>query len=264
MTGGLIIVVLVVFMAVAAPLVDHIDHSELSPIDRLQAPSGFHWFGTDELGRDIYSRTIHGSRISLLVGFVVAGIVAMAGSALGLVSGYYRGLDNVIMRFMDGIMAIPAILLALALVAMLGGSVQNVIIAISVVETPRMVRIVRASVLSLREQEFVTAIRAVGAGPLRILARHVFPNTLAPLLIQGTFVFAFAVIVEASLSFLGAGVPPDVPSWGNMMGRGKTYIELAFWWTFFPGLFLSITVLAVNLLGDGLRDALDPKLRRRG
>ena len=206
---------------------------------------------------------MYGGRISIMVGGAVGGISTLLGLAIGLVSGYYRKVDAVIMRFMDGLMAFPSLILALALIAVLGASVQNVIIVITIVSVPLVARVVRASVLSLREQQFIDAAKALGVPDWRILMLHIAPNTLAVLMVQGTFVFALAVIAEANLSFLGAGVPPTTPSWGNIMGQGRTYLPLAFWITFFPGVFLSLTVLAINLLGDGLRDALDPKLRRR-
>jgi len=206
---------------------------------------------------------MYGGRISILVGGAVGGISTLLGLAIGLVSGYYRKVDAVIMRFMDGLMAFPSLILALALIAVLGASVQNVIIVITIVSVPLVARVVRASVLSLREQQFIDAAKALGVPDWRILMLHIAPNTLAVLMVQGTFVFALAVIAEANLSFLGSGVPPTTPSWGNIMGQGRTYLPLAFWITFFPGVFLSLTVLAINLLGDGLRDALDPKLRRR-
>jgi peptide/nickel transport system permease protein len=263
MALGLVILTVVSLVGLFAPLLARTDPTRTNPAVAFQRPSAAGWFGTDNVGRDIYSRTIHGSRISLLVGLSVAALVAVAGGLIGLLVGYYRRLDNIVMRLMDGLMAFPALLLGLALMALLGSTVQNVIIAISVVETPRMVRVVRASVLSLREQEFVTAARALGAQPWRILGFHIFPNTLAPLIVQATFVFAYAIILEASLSFLGAGSPPYIPSWGNIMGQGRTYLQLAPWVTFFPGLFLFLTVLAINLVGDGLRDVLDPKLARR-
>ena len=206
---------------------------------------------------------MYGGRISILVGGAVGGVSTILGLAIGLVAGYYRKVDAVIMRFMDGLMAFPSLILALALIAVLGASVQNVIIVITIVSVPLVARVVRASVLSLREQQFIDAAKALGVPDWRILMLHIAPNTLAVLMVQGTFVFALAVIAEANLSFLGAGVPPTTPSWGNIMGEGRTYLSLAFWVTFFPGVFLSLTVLAINLLGDGLRDALDPKLRRR-
>lgn len=261
MALGMLLLVAVSIIAIFAPLIDQADPLKTNPIERLQAPSGDHWFGTDHVGRDVYARTMHGSRISLIVGFSVAVVVAVLGIMIGLLAGYYRQLDNIIMRFMDGVMAFPTLLLALALIALLGSSLQNVIIAISVVDTPRMVRIIRGSTLSIRELDFVTAAKAVGARPSRILLRHILPNTIAPLIVQATFIFASAIIVEASLSFLGAGSPPYIPSWGNIMGQGRTYLQMAVWVTFFPGLFLSLTVLSINLVGDGLRDTLDPRLR---
>jgi peptide/nickel transport system permease protein len=264
MMAGLVILAAIVTIVVFAPLIDRVDPLKISGVDRLQAPSAQHWFGTDQVGRDIYSRTVHGGRISLIVGSAVALIVATAGAVMGLIAGYYRRADEVLMRFMDAIMAFPTLLLALALIALLGGSITNVIIVISVVDTPRMVRLVRASVLSAREMDFVTAARALGARAPRIMGLHILPNIMAPIIIQATFVFASAILVEAALSFLGAGVNPETPTWGNIIGIGRTYIQRAFWVSFFPGLFLSITVLAINLMGDGLRDALDPKLRRRG
>ena len=231
--------------------------------NRLLSPSEKFWFGTDNFGRDVYARTLQGSRISLLVGFAVAVVVTIIGLVIGLLSGYFRLVDNVVMRIMDGMMAMPTILLALAIITLLGSSVQNVIIVISIVDTPRMVRIIRSAVLTLREQVFVDAARVIGAPVWRILALHITPNTFAPLMVQATFVFASAILTEAALSFLGAGTPPIIPSWGNIMGEGRTYIQIAFWLTFFPGLFLSVTVLAINLSGDGLRDVLDPRLKHR-
>ena len=263
MALGLALLTVIVFVSALAPLLTDIDPTRLAPQDRLIAPSAGRWFGTDQVGRDVYSRTLYGGRVSLVVGISVALITMVGGAAIGLVSAYYRRLDMVVMRFMDGLMAFPAILLAIALMAMLGASLQNVIISLAVVETPRAVRVVRASGLSLREQTFVEAARALGASGPRILALHIFPNTLAPLIVQVTFICAAAVLVEAYLSFLGAGVPPDVPSWGNIMAEGRSLVERAVWVIFFPGLFLAATVLAINLLGDGLRDTLDPKLRRR-
>ncbi len=261
---GVFILVVMSIIAVISPLIT--GEAILTSFEnRLISPSlaGF-WFGTDNFGRDVYARTMQGSRISLLVGFSVALLVTMAGLLIGLVSGYFRIVDNVVMRFMDGMMAMPTILLALAIITLLGSSVQNVIIVITIVDTPRMVRIVRGAVLSLREQMFVDAARSIGVPVWRVLALHIAPNTIAPVLVQATFVFAAAILTEAALSFLGAGTPPIIPSWGNIMGEGRQYLQIAFWITFFPGVFLSITVLAINLAGDGLRDILDPRLRHRG
>ena len=262
MLGGAILVV-VVIIAIFSPLLTRTDPAKLSPFERLESPSANHWFGTDHLGRDVFDRTLVGSRISLMVGFTVGMVTSVFGLLIGLITGYYRRADNIIMRFMDGLMAFPSLLLALALIAVLGASVFNVILVICVVDTPRMVRVVRGAVLSLREQQFVEAANAIGTSTWRILLRHIAPNTFAPVMVQATFIFALAIIVEANLSFLGAGVPPQTPSWGNIMGEGRTYLQMAVWVTFFPGLFLSFSVLSINLVGDGLRDTLDPRFSRR-
>ncbi len=263
MAFGFALLVVMVLVALGAPYWGTIDPLELNPIDRLLSPSGTHWFGTDMLGRDVYSRTLYGSRISLIVGLCVAVCSLTLGLAIGLFSGYYRHVDAVVMRVMDGMMAIPAILLAIALMALMSASVQNVIIALTVPEIPRVVRLVRAVVLSLREQAYVEASIATGARLPRLLWRHIMPNTLAPLIVQGTYICASAVIFEAYLSFLGAGTPPEIPSWGNIMAEARAYVQLAFWIILFPGLCLALTVLAINLVGDGLRDTLDPTLARR-
>jgi len=261
---GLAILIIMAVIAIISPFITG-EAILTSFEDRLISPSinGF-WFGTDNFGRDVYARTLQGSRISLLVGFSVALLVTLFGLIFGLVSGYIRLVDNILMRVMDGMMAMPTILLALAIITLLGSSVQNVIIVITIVDTPRMVRIVRGATLSLREQMFVDAAEAVGVPVWRILVFHIAPNTIAAVLVQATFVFAAAILTEAALSFLGAGTPPIIPSWGNIMGEGRQYLQVAFWITFFPGLFLSVTVLAINLAGDGLRDILDPRLRHRG
>ncbi len=264
MALGLGIVTLAVLMAALAPIISTTDPQALDPANRLKPPSAEAFFGTDSVGRDVFSRTIYGSRLSLAIGASVTVVTIMVGVVIGVVSGYYKLADNILMRFMDGLMAFPSFLLAIALVALLGASFQNVVIALSVVETPRVARIVRGSVLSLRERQYVEGAIAAGARPLRILAVHIFPNLVAPLTVQATFVFALAILVEAGLSFLGAGVPPYIPSWGNMMGDAKLFMQLAVWTIFFPGLFLSLTVLGANLVGDGLRDTLDPRLRRTG
>ena len=260
---GLGLLFVMVLVAIGAPYWGTTDPLELNPIERLRAPSMGHWFGTDMLGRDLYSRTVYGSRISLFVGMCVAVFSMTFGLAIGLLSGYHRHVDSVVMRIMDGMMAIPSILLAIALMALMSASVQNVIIALTIPEIPRVVRVVRSVVLSLREQAYVEASLATGARLPRILLRHIMPNTVAPLIVQGTYICASAVIFEAYLSFLGAGTPPQIPSWGNIMAEGRTYVQLAFWIILFPGLCLAMTVLAINLVGDGLRDTLDPKLARR-
>ena len=264
MAIGLFILLLAVLMAALAPIISTDDPKELFTEPRLQAPSAEAYFGTDSVGRDVFSRTIYGSQLSLAIGASVTVLTILSGVVIGIIAGYYKLADNVVMRFMDGLMAFPSFLLAIALVALLGASFQNVVLALSVVETPRVVRIVRGSVLSLRERQYVEGALAVGARPLRILFTHIFPNLVAPLTVQATYVFALAILVEAGLSFLGAGVPPDIPSWGNMMGDANLLKQLAPWMIFFPGLFLSLTVLGANLLGDGLRDTLDPRLRGTG
>ena len=260
--AGLVLIVCMVVLAVASPLFATHDPIRLNPTERLKPPSAEHWFGTDHLGRDIYSRVIYGARISLFVGFSVALLSTVLGLAIGLVTGFMRKVDAVVMRIMDGLMSIPAILLAIALISLGQSSVQNVIIAITIPEVPRIVRLVRSVVLTLREQLFVEAAVSVGAGLPRILVLHIMPNTVAPLIVQATYVCASAIIIEAILSFLGAGTPPDIPSWGNIMAEGRTYVMIAFWILLFPGVFLTLVVLGVNLLGDGLRDTLDPRLRR--
>lgn len=260
---GLVLLIVMSAMAIFSGQITDVDPRHIDTIERLKGPSSQYLFGTDHLGRDIFARVVYGSRLSLIVGIAVAIITMAGGVVLGLISGYYRTLDAIIMRLMDGLMAIPSFLLAIALVAMLGASLQNVIIALSVVETPRVVRVVRSSVLTLRERVYVEAAEAIGAVGIRIMARHIFPNTVPPLIVQGTYIFALAILVEAGLSFLGAGTPPDIPSWGNIMGEARLYVRVAEWIMFFPGLFLSLTVLAINLIGDGLRDTLDPTLARR-
>src|SRR5215469_7966572 len=254
---------LMVLMAIFAPYLGTVDPQELSPIHRLRWPSAEHWFGTDMLGRDIYSRTVYGARVSLTVGISVAVLASGIGLLIGLVTGFSRWTDAIVMRIMDGLMSIPPVLIAIALMALTRASLQNVIIAITVADAPRVTRLVRGVVLSLRELPFVEAAYASGTGFFRILGRHILPNTIPPLLVQGTFSAASAMIVEAILSFLGAGTPPNIPSWGNIMAEGRSLFQVAYYIVLFPGAFLSATVLAINLLGDGLRDALDPRLARR-
>jgi peptide/nickel transport system permease protein len=250
-------------MAILAPYLGTVDPQAISPLERLQWPSATHWFGTDALGRDVYSRTIYGARVSLAIGFSVALLATGLGLLIGLVTGYNRWTDAIVMRIMDGLMSIPSILIAIALMALTGASMKNVIIAITVGEVPRVTRLVRSIVLSVREMPFVEAAVASGTHPLRIMRRHILPNTLPPLFVQATFTAASAMLVEAYLSFLGVGTPPIVPSWGNIMAEARALFEVAYYIMLFPGILLSLTVLAVNLLGDGLRDALDPRLQRR-
>ena len=250
-------------MAIFAPWLGTIDPQAVSPIKRLKAPSVAFWFGTDMLGRDVYSRVVYGARVSLVVGLAVAALSILVGLAIGLVTGYVRRLDAVVMRVMDGLMSIPSVLLAIALMALTKASIGNVIAAITLAEVPRVVRLVRSLVLTLREQPYVEAAIAAGTTLPRILVRHILPNIVAPLLVQGTYVCGSAMITEAILSFIGAGTPPNIPSWGNIMAEGRSMVQIASYLILFPGICLSLTVLAVNLLGDGMRDALDPRLARR-
>jgi peptide/nickel transport system permease protein len=257
MGAGLLLTMLGV--AIFAPLLFTVDPTALAPAKRTRPPSADFWFGTDMLGRDLYSRVLYGTRVSLLVGFSVAILASATGLFIGLISGYIRWADSIIMRIMDGLMAIPPILLAVALMALTRGSVQNVIIAITIAEIPRVSRLVRGVVLSVREQPYVDAAIAAGTRMPRIIWRHILPNTLGPLTVQATYICASAMLTEAILSFIGAGTPPNIPSWGNIMAEGRTLWQVKPFVVFFPALFLSFTVLAVNLFGDGLRDALDPR-----
>jgi len=258
--GGVLLAIMLA-MAVFAPWLGTVDPQALAPVRRLKWPSATYWFGTDMLGRDVYSRTIYGARVSLAVGISVALFSTALGLAIGVVTGFTRWVDAVVMRIMDGLMSIPSVLIAIALMALTRASLQNVIFAITVAEVPRVTRLVRGVVLTLREQPYVEAAIASGTGFFRILWRHIVPNTLAPLLVQGSYIAASAMITEAILSFIGAGTPPNVPSWGNIMAEGRSLFQVAYYIVLFPGLMLSVTVLAINLLGDGLRDALDPRLR---
>src|SRR6266513_3393924 len=251
------------FFSIRAPWLGTIDPQAVAPIKRLKSPSADFWFGTDMLGRDVYSRVVYGARVSLIVGLAVAMFSTLLGIAIGMVTGYVRALDAVVMRVMDGLMSIPAVLLAIALMALTKASVGNVIAAITLAEVPRVVRLVRSLVLTLREEPYVEAAIAAGTSLPRILLRHILPNTVAPLLVQGTYVCASAMITEAILSFIGAGTPPNIPSWGNIMAEARSLFQIAGYLILFPGVCLSLTVLAVNMLGDGMRDALDPRLARR-
>ena len=259
--GGLLLCMIGV--AILAPWLGTVDPQAVAPIKRLRPPSREFWFGTDMLGRDVYSRVVYGARVSLVVGLVVALLSTCIGLAIGLVTGYLRRVDAVVMRIMDGLMSIPSVLLAIALMALTKASIGNVIAAITLAEVPRVVRLVRGLVLTLREQPYVEAAIAAGTTLPRILVRHILPNIVAPLLVQGTYVCGSAMITEAILSFIGAGTPPNIPSWGNIMAEGRSLIQIAGYLIIFPGICLSLTVLAVNLLGDGMRDALDPRLARR-
>ncbi|MFO1086201.1 MAG: ABC transporter permease [Reyranellaceae bacterium] len=260
--GGALLLALVI-VAILAPVIATHDPLKITPVNRLRPPSERWWFGTDQFGRDIFSRTVYGARVSLIVGLSVAAFSSLLGLALGLACGYFRRIDGVVMRIMDGLMAIPSILLAIALITLTRPGLGIVIVAIVIPEVPRIVRVVRAVVLSIRSQPYIESAIAGGTRNTKLLVRHVLPNTLAPLIVQSTYVCASAMLIEAGLSFLGAGVPPEVPSWGNIIAQGRTFFQIAPWTILIPGAFLAITVLAVNLLGDGLRDRLDPRLARR-
>ncbi len=259
--GGSLLL-LFVLIAVAAPLFTG-DPGALNPMNRLKPPTASAFFGTDFLGRDLFSRTLYGARISLVVGIAVAVIAITIGLFLGLVAGYVRALDTVIMRTMDGLMSIPAILLAIALISLSGATLGTVVVAIVIPEVPRVVRLVRAVVLTVREEPYVEAAIAAGTKLPLILSRHILPNTIAPLIVQATYVCASAMLTESILGFLGAGIPPEIPSWGNIMSEGRTYFQISPWIIFFPGVALALTVLAVNIVGDGLRDTLDPRIARK-
>ncbi|CAH1665526.1 dipeptide ABC transporter membrane subunit DppC [Hyphomicrobiales bacterium] len=257
------VVLAVVFvLAVLAPWLAPYDPGAMRVARRLRPPSEVNWFGTDELGRDIFSRIVWGARASLGIGFSVVVISVALGTALGLLAGYYKRLDGPIMRFVDALMSLPDILLAIFLVAVLGASAGNVILALSIVYTPRVVRVIRASTLVVREMPFVESARSIGASTARILSVHLLPNIASPVLVQATFIFAYAVLAEAGLSFLGAGVPPETPTWGTMIASGQQYADDAFWLVAFPGLAIVFVALSLQILGDGLRDMLDPRLRK--
>jgi len=260
--GALLLLAMAV-LALSAPWLATHDPEDIDPSARLEAPSSEHRFGTDALGRDVYSRALLGGRISLVVGCTVAALATVFGVVLGMVAGFVRRADGPVMRVMDGLMAIPGILLAIALMAVTRASLATVIVAITVPEIPRVVRLVRSLSLTLREQLFVEAAHAVGTRLPAVLWRHVLPNMLAPLVVQATFVAASAVLIEASLSFLGVGIPASTPSWGNMMAEGRNVVAVAFHIILYPGILLAITVLSINMVGDGLRDALDPRLARQ-
>lgn len=260
--AGAAILAFMTVIAIFAPYIAG-DPRHMNPVNRLLPPSAAFWFGTDGLGRDIFARCVYGARISLIVGISVAIASVAIGLAIGLAAGYFRRLDNAIMRLMDGFMAIPAILLAIAMVSLNRATVAIVIVAIIIPEVPRVVRLVRSVVLSTREQPYIEAAISGGGRSLKIVLRHILPSTIPPLIVQATYVTASAILIEAGLSFLGAGVPPETPTWGNMIASSRLLLARAPWTIFFPGLCLALVVLAVNLLGDGLRDRLDPRLSRR-
>jgi peptide/nickel transport system permease protein len=261
-TVGCVVFTAIVLVSIFAPLIATHEPTAIRPTARLRPPSAEWHFGSDPFGRDVFSRVIWGGRISLAVGFGVATLATGIGLFIGLVAGFNRIADAVLMRVMDGIMAIPGILLAIALVAVTRPSVATVVAAIAIPEIPRVVRLVRSIVLSVREQPYVDAARSIGTKFPQLLIRHVLPNTIAPLIVQATFVCASAILAEAYLSFLGLGIPPTTPTWGSVIAEGRNVVQLAFWVVLYPSLFLGATVLAVNLIGDGLRDMLDPRLSR--
>jgi peptide/nickel transport system permease protein len=258
-----VILLAVTLIGISAPLLARYDPFEIHAVDRLKPPSAQYWLGADSLGRDVFSRLLYGARISLGVGAATVVVCNSVGILIGLVSGYYRRVDNILMRIMDAFMAFPSILLALGIMAVLGPALINTVIALSIVYIPRVARIVRSAVLGIREADYVTACRSIGIRDTRILARHVLPNCMAPIIVQGTFIFAYAVIAEASLSFLGVGSSPEVPSWGNMLNEARQFLRRAPSLALFPGFAIMLTVLSLNLLGDGLRDVLDPRMKDR-
>jgi peptide/nickel transport system permease protein len=274
--GGALVLV-IALIGVSAPLLTSADPSAINPSNRNKLP-GFETterndegqkvtrtahMGTDSLGRDVYARVVYGARVSLLIGISAAVVSVAAGLLIGMVSGYFRLLDAIVMRIMDGLMAIPAILLAIALVSLSGASLMTVIVAIAIPEIPRVVRLVRAIVLSIREEPYVEAAISVGTPTPKVLWRHVLPNTVAPLIVQATFIAGSAILAEAILSFLGVGLPPEIPTWGNIMAEGRTTFQVFPHNIYYPAVFLTLTVLAINMLGDGLRDTLDPRMSKR-
>ncbi|GAA2876596.1 peptide/nickel transport system permease protein [Aminobacter niigataensis] len=259
---GLAIIVAITLLAVLAPLIAPYSPSKLSIVNRLKPPSSTWFFGTDEFGRDVFSRTIYAGQLSLLVGAAATALAATVGITLGLVAGFFRKADGIVSRIIDAMMAFPDILLAIALVAALGPSLATVIIALGVVYAPRLARVVRASTLVIRELPYVEAARALGVPTWRIMTRHVLRNLVSPILVQATFIFAYAMLAEAGLSFLGVGVSPEIPTWGTMIAAGRQYVGQADWMTIFPGFAIILTVLSLQLVGDGLRDLLDPRLRK--
>jgi peptide/nickel transport system permease protein len=260
--GGAIVLAIAA-MALAAPFIGTVDPVRIDPAFRLKPPSEQAWFGTDLFGRDVYSRVVYGARSSLTVGLSVAAMAILGGVVIGLVTGYFRLFDMVVMRVMDGLMAIPTFLLAIALVSLTRASIATVIVALTIPEVPRVVRLVRSVVLTTREEPYVEAAISVGTPVWLILVRHIMPSTIAPLLVLGTYICASAILIEAGLSFLGTGLPPEIPSWGNMVSEGRTFFQVAPRLVFLPSLFLALAVLGINLLGDGLRDTLDPRIAKR-
>lgn len=260
--AGMVVILILILTAIFADFIAPYHYAEQNLENTRMAPNSENWLGTDNFGRDIFSRVVYGSRISIQVGFIAVGVAMVLGGILGSISGYYGGrVDNVIMRLMDVLLAIPGILLAIAIAAALGPGLVNVMIAVGIASIPRYARIVRASVLSLRDQEFVEAARAVGANDFRIITKYILPNTLAPIIVQGTLGVAEAILSAAGLSFIGLGIQPPIPEWGAMLSTARIYVRDAWWMSIFPGLAIMFTIFGLNLLGDGLRDALDPRLK---
>lgn len=257
-----ITLLLIAALAFLFPLFSSVDPNEISVLQRLKEPSFEHWAGTDELGRDLATRIIWGGRYSILIGLSTAIFSSIAGTILGLMAGFFRRLDAPIMRVIDAMMSFPDILLGISLVSILSPSLWNVVLALSIVYTPRIARVVRASTLVIRELLFVDAVRALGVSTPRILYAHILPNLMSPILVQFTFIFAYAILAEAGLSFLGVGVPPEIPTWGTMIASGLQYADRAFWIIVFPGVVIILTALSLQIVGDGVRDMLDPKLRK--
>ena len=260
---GSALLIVLILSALLAPWLTPYDPFEMNVVDRLLPPNETYWFGTDAYGRDIFTRTLYGGRVSLVIGAAVAVAATVVGLLIGVVAGYFRTADAILMRIMDGLMAIPGILLAIALMSLTRASIWIVILAITIPEVPRVARLVRSVVLSVREQVYIQAASAVGTRFPRLMLRHILPNTFAPLIVQATYIAASAVLVESYLSFLGVGTPPEIPSWGNIIAEGRLYVQIAFWNILFPSVFLAVMVLSINILGDGLRDMLDPRLARR-
>lgn len=260
---GAVILLALIILSIGAPWITVHDPFEMNVVDRLQSPNETYLFGTDAFGRDILTRTLHGGRVSLIIGAAVAIASTIIGLIIGVIAGYFRLADAILMRIMDGLMAIPGILLAIGLMALTRASMWVVIIAITIPEIPRVVRLVRSVVLTVREQVYIQAAGAIGTRFPRLMMKHILPNTFAPLIVQATYIAASAVLVESYLSFLGVGTPPEIPSWGNIIAEGRLYVQIAFWNILFPSIFLALMVLSINVLGDGLRDMLDPRLARR-
>jgi peptide/nickel transport system permease protein len=260
---GSALLIILILSALFAPWLTPYDPFEMNVVDRLLPPNETYLFGTDAYGRDIFTRTLYGGRVSLVIGAAVAVAATVVGLLIGVVAGYFRTADAILMRIMDGLMAIPGILLAIALMSLTRASIWIVILAITIPEVPRVARLVRSVVLSVREQVYIQAASAVGTRFPRLMLRHILPNTFAPLIVQATYIAASAVLVESYLSFLGVGTPPEIPSWGNIIAEGRLYVQIAFWNILFPSIFLAVMVLSINILGDGLRDMLDPRLARR-